>query len=246
MRLIPAIDLKGGCCVRLLKGDFAAETRYEVDPRELAARYRALGARWLHVVDLDGAREGGAGNRSLIGELAGQSGIRLQVGGGLREEGAAGAMLELGAARIVVGSAAVTASDRVRRWIGTFGAERVAVAFDVRIDQSGIPRVTTHGWLEQSQLALWDALERYGDAGLEHVLCTDVSRDGTLEGPNVELYAAAVRRFPHIAWQASGGIRDARDLSALAAAGASAAICGKALLENRLPIEEIAPFLPSA
>ena len=246
MRLIPAIDLRGGRCVRLLKGDFAAETRYEAEPLELLARYRGYGADWLHLVDLDGARDGSAGNRPVIATLAAEPGIHLQVGGGLRNFAAVEDVLDLGAARAVVGSAALTDPQEVRRWLRHFGNGRIALAFDVRLDEAGTPCIATHGWVRQSTLSLWAAVAGFIEAGLIHVLCTDVSRDGALSGPNVALYAEAARRHPQVAWQASGGIRDARDLHALAGCGAAAAISGKALLEERIPIEELGPFLPNA
>ena len=246
MRLIPAIDLRGGRCVRLLKGDFAAETRYEAEPLELLARYRGYGADWLHIVDLDGARDGSAGNRPVIATLAAEPGIHLQVGGGLRNFAAVEDVLDLGAARAVVGSAALTDPEEVRRWLRHFGNGRIALAFDVRLDEAGTPCIATHGWVRQSTLSLWAAVAGFIEAGLIHVLCTDVSRDGALSGPNVALYAEAARRHPRVAWQASGGIRDARDLHALAGCGAAAAISGKALMEERIPIEELGPFLPNA
>jgi phosphoribosylformimino-5-aminoimidazole carboxamide ribotide isomerase len=246
MRLIPAIDLRDGHCVRLLRGDFAAETRYATEPRTLLDEYRRLGADWLHVVDLDGARDGRSGNRQLIVGLAGQDAIRLQVGGGMRDAESITRMLEAGVSRVVIGSAAVTRIEDVKEWLEGYGPERIVLAFDVRLDESGEPRVAIHGWREQSRLSLWDAVANFVDFDLKHVLCTDVSRDGALEGPNVDLYADAVRRYPHIEWQASGGIRDARDLAALAAAGAQAAISGKALLEGLIPIEDLQPYLPNA
>jgi phosphoribosylformimino-5-aminoimidazole carboxamide ribotide isomerase len=246
MRLIPAIDLRGGRCVRLLKGDFAAETRYEAEPLELLARYRGYGADWLHIVDLDGARDGSGGNRRVIATLAAEPGIHLQVGGGLRNFAAVEDVLDLGAARAVVGSAALTDPEEVRRWLRHFGNGRIALAFDVRLDDAGTPCIATHGWVRQSTLSLWGAVAGFIEAGLIHVLCTDVSRDGALSGPNVALYGEAARRHPQLAWQASGGIRDARDLHALAGCGAAAAISGKALLEERIPIEELGPFLPNA
>ena len=246
MRLIPAIDLRGGRCVRLLKGDFAAETRYEAEPLELLARYRGYGADWLHIVDLDGARDGSGGNRRVIATLAAEPGIHLQVGGGLRNFAAVEDVLDLGAARAVVGSAALTDPQEVRRWLRHFGNGRIALAFDVRLDEAGTPCIATHGWVRQSTLSLWAAVAGFIEAGLIHVLCTDVSRDGALSGPNVALYAEAARRHPQVAWQASGGIRDARDLHALAGCGAAAAISGKALMEERIPIEELGPFLPNA
>ena len=246
MRLIPALDLRAGHCVRLLRGDFETETRYQAAPLALLAKYRDLGADWLHVVDLDGARDGSSGNRAVIADLAALDGVKLQVGGGLRNTDAVAQMLDLGVDRVVVGSAAVIRADQVRTWFKHFGPEQIALAFDVRLDAAGTPCVATHGWRRQSTLSLWDAVAGFTHEGLLHVLCTDVSRDGTLSGPNLELYAEAVRRFPHIVWQASGGVRDARDLRALAECGAAAAISGKALLEELIPIEELRPFLPNA
>ena len=246
MRLIPAIDLKAGRCVRLLQGDFANETRYDADPGSLLAKYRAWGADWLHVVDLDGAKDGSLGNRTLIAELAAQRAVKLQVGGGLRDIAAVTQMLELGAARVVIGSAAVTRAGDVRHWLDQVGPEHMTVALDVRLDDGGVPRVATHGWQRQSDLSLWGALDDFAGSQLTHVLCTDVGRDGVLSGPNLELYREAARRHPHIQWQASGGIRDARDLHALSAAGAAAAISGKALLEELIPPEDLQPFLPNA
>lgn len=246
MRLIPAIDLKDGHCVRLLRGDFDAETRYGDDPGALLAKYRDFGADWLHVVDLDGARDGSGRNRESIVALAAQSAVKLQVGGGLRDTQAVSRMLEAGVARVVIGSAAVTRVDMVQAWLSDFGPQRVVLAFDVRLDPTRTPLVAIHGWRETSEVSLWDAVAKFEDYDLEHVLCTDVSRDGALSGPNVELYDEAVRRFPHIEWQASGGIRDAQDLTALARAGAQAAISGKALLEELIPLEELRPFLPNA
>jgi phosphoribosylformimino-5-aminoimidazole carboxamide ribotide isomerase len=246
MRLIPAVDLKGGHCVRLLRGDFAAETRYDADPQVLVTGYRDLGADWLHVVDLDGARSGSLDNRAIIAQLAAHVAVKLQVGGGLRNTAAVTQMLDIGAARVVIGSAAATQSDQVRAWLEHFGPERMALAFDVRVGEDGIPRVATHGWQHQSDLSLWNALARFRDSELKHVLCTDVDRDGALTGPNIALYSEACRRHPQIEWQASGGIRDARDLHALAAAGAAAAISGKALLDGLIPAEELQPFLPNA
>jgi phosphoribosylformimino-5-aminoimidazole carboxamide ribotide isomerase len=155
-------------------------------------------------------------------------------------------MFDVGAARVVIGSAALTHAEQVRGWLEHFGPERVTLAFDVRLDDDGIPRVATHGWQRQSGLSLWSALAQFADSQLRHVLCTDVDRDGALTGPNIALYREAVRRHPRIQWQASGGIRDACDLHALEHAGATAAVSGKALLEELIPVEDLQPFLPNA
>jgi phosphoribosylformimino-5-aminoimidazole carboxamide ribotide isomerase len=245
MHLIPAIDLRDGHCVRLLHGDFEAETRYSTDPETLLIKYRNLGADWLHIVDLDGARGGTLDNRSIILQLAAQKAVKLQVGGGLRNTTALAQVLDAGVARVVVGSAALTQTEQVQAWLKHFGPERLTLAFDVSIDAYGVPRVMTHGWQRQSQYSLWNAVESFASE-IKHVLCTDVGRDGALTGPNVGLYAEAVRLYPQIEWQASGGIRNAHDLHALANVGASAAISGKALLEDLIPVEELQPFLPNA
>ncbi|MBS0374852.1 MAG: 1-(5-phosphoribosyl)-5-[(5-phosphoribosylamino)methylideneamino] imidazole-4-carboxamide isomerase [Proteobacteria bacterium] len=246
MELIPAIDLLGGRCVRLVHGDFAAETVYDVEPAALYDRYAALGARWLHVVDLDGARDGTQAHLPVIAALAARGPLRLQVGGGLRDRAALERTLAAGAARVVVGSLAVTDPDLVCGLLRRFGGEAVVLALDVRLEADGTPRIATHGWQAQSQLALWDAVARFRGSGLQHVLCTDVGRDGALGGPNCALYVDAVRHYPGIEWQASGGVRDAGDLWALANGGVAAAVSGRALLEGRLGAEELKPFLPGA
>lgn len=246
MLLIPAIDLRHGRCVRLYQGDFGAETRYELAPHELLLRYRALGATWLHVVDLDGAKDGVLANRAVIVALASQQAVSLQVGGGLRSAEALGDLLRHGVERGVVGSAAVERPREVAEWLAQFGPERICLAFDVRLDERGEPRVRTRGWTQGGSVSLWSAVEPFCARGLRHVLCTDIDRDGALAGPNLDLYREALRRFPDLAWQASGGIRHAADLAALAALGVQAAVSGKALLEERITSEELRPFLPNA
>lgn len=249
MLLIPSIDLRGGQCVRLLKGDFGAETRYEARPDELMWRYRQLGASWLHLVDLDAARDGTRShdnlNRVLIQHLASPRALGLQVGGGIRTGASLDELFSLGVTRAVIGSAAVEQRADVMQWLALYGPERICIAFDVRFDPQGIPRLRTRGWQQATPLSLWDAMEGFSGSGLKHVLCTDIDRDGALAGPNLELYAECLRRFPHIHWQASGGVGTGADLAALAARGVPAAISGKALLEGRIPVEELRPYLPN-
>jgi phosphoribosylformimino-5-aminoimidazole carboxamide ribotide isomerase len=246
MLLMPAIDLRGGMCVRLRQGDFAAETRYPHEPLQLLQRYRTLGAPWLHIVDLDGARDGVQSNRATIARLAAESGIALQVGGGVRTRQVVAELLALGVARVVIGSAAVETPAEVARWFDEFGAERICLAFDVRHDASGSPMLRTRGWQRDGACSLWDGVERHLASGLCHVLCTDIERDGARGGPHVELYRSAAHRYPDLLWQASGGITGIDDLHALAAAGAAAAISGTALLEDRLRFEDLQPFLRAA
>ena len=246
MLLIPAIDLRGGRCVRLYQGDFGAETRYEYSPRDLLDKYRALGVSWVHVVDLDGARDGVLANREAILDLAAQRGLKLQVGGGIRSAQVIEDLISSGVERVVVGSAAVERPDEAIGWISRFGADRICLALDVRHDNDGAPQLRTRGWKSGAAISLWQALDLYPAAAVRHVLCTDIERDGALTGPNLDLYRDAVKRFPRIAWQASGGVRDADDLAALARIGAAAAVSGKALLEERIRPEELRPFLRDA
>lgn len=246
MLLIPSIDLRGGHCVRLLKGEFHAETRYDVDPVALLGRYAEAGVRWLHLVDLDGARDGTPGNRELIARMAAQPRIRIQLGGGLRTRELAEDALGTGVSRVVIGSAAVENPAMLRELLAAHGAEAVCLAIDVRIDDGGIPRVRTKGWVQEHALSLWELLESFAGTPLRHVLCTDIERDGALGGPSYDLYGEAQRRFPRIAWQASGGIRSAGDLARLQAMGLAAAVSGKALLEGRISMEELQPYLRDA
>jgi phosphoribosylformimino-5-aminoimidazole carboxamide ribotide isomerase len=245
MMLIPAIDLRDGRCVRLLQGDFERETHYAVDPIELGARYRGLGARWLHVVDLDGAKRGTPVNLALVARIRERAGLSVQFGGGIRDRNSLEQALAI-ADRVVIGSLAVTAPDVVGAWLEEFGAERVALALDVRVGADGRAAIATHGWTRASAATLASAVEEYLPAGLKHVLCTDIDRDGALGGPNVALYADCVQRWPAVEFQASGGVRDAADLEALAATKVAAAISGRALLDGRINDGEIRRFLPNA
>jgi len=246
MRLIPSVDVMSGRCARLCQGDFAAPRFYERDAGTLLDRYRSLGARWVHVVDLDAARGAVSDNRQLILQLAQRAAPLLQVGGGVRSAVMIEALLAQGVARVVVGSAAAERPQEVAQWLERFGSDRICLAFDVRLDARGVPRVRTNGWRADGGVTLWEALGRYSHSKLKHILCTDIERDGTLDRPNIALYREGRLRFPELAWQASGGIRDAADLDALADAGVAAAVSGRALLEERIDTEELRPFLPDA
>lgn len=245
MQLIPAIDIREGKCVRLFQGDFQKETVYEIGPLDLAQRYAAAGAKWLHVVDLDGAQVGKPVNLELIAAIARAVGVLVQIGGGIRSFANLKKALDT-VDRVVVGSLAIVQPDEVMSWFDMFGADRLALALDVRMDEAGIPLVTTHGWTKPSEAILWRVLEQYESVGLKHVLCTDVDRDGTMIGPNIKLYESCRQRWPKIEFQASGGIRNSSDLAALASLEISAAISGKALLEEKILIEEMGPYLPNA
>ncbi len=246
MELVPAIDLRGGRAVRLHQGAFDRETPARETPDELCRRFVAAGARRLHVVDLDGARDGIAANRPALRALAATASLRIQAGGGLRTAGDVESLLADGAERAVIGSIAVESPDTLSDWLRRFGADRIVAALDVRIGKDGEPRLATHGWQRESPETLWAHTKRLESLGVRHVLCTDIARDGALAGPNLALYRECARRFPAIAWQASGGVRDCADLHALSATGVAAAISGRALIENRMTPGELAPFLPAA
>lgn len=233
----PAIDVRDGRVVRLRQGDYARETRYDDDPFTLALRYSEVGAQWLHLVDLDAARDGGYRLAPMLRSLGDHSGLRVQTGGGVRDEKDVEAILEAGAQRVVIGSLAVREPERVQGWLRTFGAEHLTIALDTRWSDDAwcLP---VHGWTEPSAQTLFDLAASYADAGLRHLLCTDISRDGMLSGPSLDLYGALCRRFPQLQVQASGGIRHASDVSAAGAAGCAGAVLGKSLLDGRLSLED--------
>ena len=236
MELIPSIDLMGGQVVRLRRGRFDDAVFYRRTPLELAAAWGAMGARSLHVVDLDGARSGRRENAATIARVAGETSLAVQVGGGIRDDESLKAVFDSGAKRAVTGSALAEDPDRARRWVDEHGPERLVAALDVRSGPE--PEVLTRGWTRSSGVFLWDLLEGLLEQGVRWFLCTDVSRDGMLSGPNTELYAECVRRAPAALFIASGGVSQADDLSALADTGVAAAVSGKALLEGRISAEE--------
>ncbi len=238
MLIYPAIDLRGGRVVRLTEGRFDQETRYDDDPVAVAQGFAATGAQWLHVVDLDGAKDPANRQTALVEQLARESGLRVQTGGGVRDEAQVAALLAAGVARVIVGSLAVKAPTLVRGWLAKFGAERIVLAPDVRLDGSGTPRVAAAGWQESTGVALDEMLAGYLSSGLIHILCTDISRDGKLSGPNTALYAALVQRFRKLRIQASGGVSSLDDLRALQGTGAAGAIVGRALYEKKFTLQE--------
>lgn len=240
MIVYPAIDLRGGRVVRLRQGNYDAETRYADDPIDVARRYASAGATWIHVVDLDAARDGAMRHREVIAAIARDTGLSVQAGGGVRAEADLEALLDVGVARVVVGSLAVREPARVAAWIERFGAERICVALDTRADAAGRWRLPVAGWTEDSGVELDALIERYAAlAAIRHVLCTDIARDGMLTGPSVPLYQAFAARWPSLAIQASGGIRDATDIAAAREAGCAGAIVGKALLDGRVALEDL-------
>jgi phosphoribosylformimino-5-aminoimidazole carboxamide ribotide isomerase len=238
MIVYPAIDLRHGRCVRLSQGQFDQATIYPDDPLTVARDFAAAGAAWLHIVDLDGAKDGNAAQTGLIKRIAAHSGLKVQTGGGIRSEDQINAYLDSGIARVVIGSLALTNPGLVASWLDRFGRDRVVLALDVKPVGDDAWRVATHGWQKDSGKTLFEVIDEYGAAYLRHLLCTDVARDGLLGGPNVTLYREVHARYPKLVVQASGGIASLDDLRALKAAGVAGAVVGKALYEGRVTLAE--------
>ncbi len=238
MILIPAIDLLDGRCVRLLHGDFAQVTDYPLAAAELAGLYAQQGAEWLHVVDLAASRDGAGADTTALFSLLGQARQSVQTGGGVRSADDIARRLDAGAARVVVGSLSVTDSQRFITWMAKFGADSLVAALDVRIDATGVPWPRIHGWTDRGEVDMWHTLDELVAGGLKHLLCTDISRDGALSGPNTGLYSDITGRYPGLQLQASGGVSSLDDLQNLKPTGAAGVITGKALLEKRFSVAE--------
>lgn len=234
--LYPAIDIRDGVVVRLRRGDYAQETRYDTDPLVLAQRYALAGARWLHLVDLDAARSGGYTLLPLLRRITATTALRVQTGGGVRSDSDVAAILDGGAERVVVGSLAVRQPETVVGWIDRFGPAAITVALDTRRDDRGQWRLPVAGWTRDGGAGLRPLLRRYAAGGLRHLLCTDIERDGMLAGPNIALYRDIMQQVPSLALQASGGVRDAVDIDAAYAAGCAGVVLGKALLDGRIDL----------
>jgi phosphoribosylformimino-5-aminoimidazole carboxamide ribotide isomerase len=234
--VIPAIDLRGGQVVRLKQGDYAQETQYAYAPAELAARYAQAGARWLHVVDLDGARAGDLANLAVIGALV-KAGMQVQAGGGVRAEEDVLRLFNAGVSRVVVGSVAIREPERVAQWLAKHGAERFTIALDTRRRDSTWT-LPSAGWIEDEARTLDELAPWYAAHGARHLLCTDIERDGMLAGFNLELYRHLAQTVPQLAVQASGGVRSVDDIRAAREAGARGVILGRALLEGRFTLED--------
>ncbi|UPT63513.1 MAG: 1-(5-phosphoribosyl)-5-[(5-phosphoribosylamino)methylideneamino]imidazole-4-carboxamide isomerase [Hyphomonadaceae bacterium JAD_PAG50586_4] len=237
MLIYPAIDLQDGVCVRLAQGRFDDATRYG-DPRGQLKAFADAGAQWVHIVDLDGAKQGSPAQYELIGELARSVDVRIQSGGGVREREHVQDLLDAGIARVVVGSAAVKRPQDVRAWIEAFGIEHICCAFDVKQREDGAFEVVVGGWTVGGGATIEQALALYPSGALKHILVTDVSRDGILTGPNVELMRTIIAARPDLAVQASGGVATLDDLATLRRTNAAGAIIGRALYERRFTLED--------
>lgn len=234
----PALDIREGRVVRLLQGDYAQQTTYGDDPLPRANAFAAAGASWMHLVDLDAARAGGYTLAPLLSAIASESGLKVQTGGGIRRRDDVARLLDAGAARVVVGSVSVREPETVIGWLQAFGAERLTIALDARQADDGRWLLPVHGWTETADVTLDELAQRYARAGMRHLLCTDIARDGMLSGPNIDLYRHLSKLLPGVAVQASGGVRSAADVADAKAVGCGAAILGKALLEGRMTLQE--------
>lgn len=232
MQIIPSFDLMGGRLVHLRQGDFDQKTEYPQDPLELAQELEAAGIRRLHMIDVDGARDGRPVNLYLLEQIAARTRLEIIYGGGLRSIPALRQVWDAGAEMFAVGSVAVMAPDEFRAWVERFGADRFLVGADVR-DR----KVAVHGWVEQTTLPLFDFITRLEKLGVHQISVTDIERDGELAGPAVELYKEILGKFPQVQLVASGGIRNVADLEELQSMGCSGSIVGKAYFEDKVPIK---------
>ncbi|WP_318495414.1 1-(5-phosphoribosyl)-5-[(5-phosphoribosylamino)methylideneamino]imidazole-4-carboxamide isomerase [Photobacterium leiognathi] len=236
--IIPALDLIEGQVVRLFQGDYGQVTEYKVDPAEQFNLYHQAGANWLHLVDLTGAKDTQARQLSLIERLLKNTPANVQIGGGVRTEQDVADLLNAGAKRVVIGSTAVKQPEMVKGWMEKYGAEHIVLALDINIDDDGNRIVAVSGWQEDSGVTIEALLDDFLKVGLKHVLCTDISRDGTLAGSNVELYVDLCRQYPQVQFQSSGGIGSLDDIAALKGSGVAGVIVGRALLDGKFTTEQ--------
>ena len=234
MEIVPAIDMIEGRCVRLSQGDFNKSKEYDASPLEMAKRYEDVGVRRLHLVDLDGARAGIPQNLRNLEQIASATSLEVEWGGGVRSRESIASVLNAGAAGVICGSLALQEPRLFSAFLKEYGEERIILGADI----SG-GKIATKGWLEISSTTIEEVIELFLKDGLKRVICTDISKDGMLQGPAVELYSALMERFPTMHLTASGGVGSMADLENLEAAGGPAAIVGKAIFEERITLKEI-------
>ena len=238
LMIYPAIDLMNGQCVRLIKGDFKQRTDYDISPINMAKKFAKAGAKWLHIVDLDGAKSETSQQAGLIIKIAKASGLKVQTGGGLRELAQIQRLLEGGVERVVIGSLAVSQPQAVRYWMSELGPEKFTLALDVKIDASGTPRPAIRGWQDASSKTLWQVIDGFANTGVKSILVTDIAKDGVLAGANINLYQEFQTRYPELDLITSGGVGTLEDVKALKALNPAGVIIGKALYENKFTLEQ--------
>ncbi|GAA4322617.1 1-(5-phosphoribosyl)-5-[(5-phosphoribosylamino)methylideneamino]imidazole-4-carboxamide isomerase [Flaviaesturariibacter amylovorans] len=237
MELIPAIDIIDGKCVRLTHGDYGQKKVYNEHPLEVALQFEDAGLRRLHLVDLDGAKAGQVRNWKVLETIAGKTGLVIDFGGGIKAEKDVQIVFDSGAALATVGSIAVKDADTFTRWLERFGAGRFLLGADVRDE-----KITISGWTESTDIWIYDFIQQYVEKGITQLFCTDVAKDGALQGPSLELYQNIVQKFPELHFIASGGVASLDDLHRLRDAGCRGAIIGKAIYEGFISLEQLKRF----
>ena len=237
MQIIPAIDIIEGKCVRLTQGDYNQKKIYNEHPLEVAKQFEDAGLQRLHLVDLDGAKAGAVKNWKVLETLASKTSLIIDFGGGIKTENDLGIVFGSGAALATIGSLAVKNKELFAAWLQQYGADQFLLGADVKNE-----KIAIHGWQETSDVWIYDFIEEYFSHGIQQVFCTDVSKDGMLEGAAIDLYKNILSKFPQLFLIASGGVSGMEDLDALQDAGCKGAIVGKAIYEGRIQLEELRKF----
>ena len=237
MQIIPAIDIIDGKCVRLIQGDYEQKKIYNEHPLEVAKQFEGAGLNRLHLVDLDGAKAGAVKNWKVLEAIAGKTSLIIDFGGGIKKEEDAKMVFECGAAFATVGSIAVKEETEFAKWLIIYGADKFLLGADVKEE-----KIAINGWLEKTDIWVYDFMEKYINYGVKQVFCTDVSKDGKLEGPASELYKNIISKFPDLHLIASGGVSSVKDLEELSDMGCKGAIVGKAIYEGRITLKELMIF----
>lgn len=238
MELIPAIDLIDGRCVRLTQGDYGQTKIYDAEPVDMARKYADCGVRRLHIVDLDGAKAKAPCNLSTLEKVVAATGLDVEWGGGIKDSVAMQQAVDAGASRVICGSVAVDNPELFAQWLQEYGASRVILGADIRDG-----RVATHGWLKDGGMGVEELVEKFLPYNLSQLICTDISRDGMLQGPNLPLYEELQQRFPMVDVTLSGGVSSMDDLKRARECGVRAAIIGKAIYEGRITLKELERWL---
>ena len=238
MRIIPAIDIIDGKCVRLTKGDYATQKTYNEDPLEVAKAFEDSGVSSLHVVDLDGAKAKSIVNHKVLENLATHTDLKIDFGGGLKSDADLKIAFECGARQITGGSIAVKQADTFNKWIKQYGSDKIILGADVKED-----RIAVSGWTETSEEQIVPFIKKYQGEGIQYVICTDISRDGMLEGPSFSLYQSLLSECPTIKLIASGGVSDIQELPQLAKLGCEGVIIGKAIYEKKISLKSLEKFI---
>ncbi len=238
IELIPAIDIIGGRCVRLSQGDYERQTTYDAEPADMVKRFADCGVKRVHIVDLDGAKAAQPENLPTLEKMAGVDGISIEWGGGLKTETAVRQVFDAGAAYAIVGSVAAKQPDLFTTWLNAFGAERMVLGADVREG-----KVSVSGWQEDLNLGIEALIDTFQPHGLRQVICTDISRDGMLQGPSFDLYTQLQAAYPDIDFTVSGGISSMDDIRRLNSLNLRKVIIGKAIYEGRISLKEIETYI---